>query len=420
MKKLLLIAPTCDGNDVGEAWVAYQWARRLAERHDLTVLTYHKRRAIPVAAQLPGVRVIEWTEPPLLRRAERLNSLMKPGYIPFYFRARRWIREALARGERFDLAHQPAPVAMRYPSPVAGLGIPFIIGPVGGGLASPPGFAADEGSAPWYMKLREIDGLRRRFDPLLRRTYREADCVLGIADYVREQLEGLALRRFEVMSETGLESLPPPIDRSGRTGTVRLLYVGRLVRTKGARDVIAALAALGHLPLRLDIVGEGPEREVCEELVRRLSLADRVVLHGWRSREEVAGFYREADIFVFPSYREPGGNVALEAMGHSLPLIVVDRGGPGSATTADCAVKLAATTPAVLADHIAEAIRLLSEDRQLRLAMGLAARKHVESTALWSAKIDRIETIYDDVVRAQSEGRAAASRADPLRAPGLP
>src|SRR5690606_26038144 len=242
MVRLLLIAPTCDGEDVGEAWVAYQWARRLGERHDVTLVTYHKRGKTPAARQLPHMRVVEWTEPPLVGRAERLNSMLKPAYIPFYWRARSWIRRALAAGEHFDLAHQPVPVAMRYPSPVAALGLPFVIGPVGGGLSSPAGFAADEDTAPWFMALRRLDGFRRRRDPLLRRTYETADCMLGIADYVREELADIPLRRFEVMSETGLDEIPPAIDRSGRSGPVRLLHVGRLVRTKGARDVIRAMA----------------------------------------------------------------------------------------------------------------------------------------------------------------------------------
>src|SRR5262245_52808973 len=144
MPKLLLIAPTCDGQDVGEAWVAYQWARGLAKRHDVTLLTYYKRGRLPASRQLTGLDVIEWPEPPLVGRAERLNSMLKPGYVPFYLKARRWIRHALARGERFDLAHQPVPVAMRYPSPVAGLGIPYIIGPVGGSLGSPPEFEKEK------------------------------------------------------------------------------------------------------------------------------------------------------------------------------------------------------------------------------------------------------------------------------------
>ena len=341
---------------------------------------------------------MEWTEPPLLGRAERLNSILKPGYVPFYFRARRWIRKALASGHHFDLVHQPVPVAMRYPSPAAGLGLPLVIGPVGGGLSSPAGFGADEASAPWFMSLRGLDGFRRQWDPLLRATFSNAQCVLGIAPYVRDQLSAIPLRRFEVMSETGLQEVPPPVDRAGRTGPVRLLYVGRLVRTKGARDIIRALSLVPDLSVTLDIVGDGPDREPCEELVARHGLQQRVLLHGWRAKSEVAEFYRKADVFVFPSYREPGGNVAPEAMGFSLPLIVVNRGGPGSATSDLCAIRLEVTTPDALAHDLAKAIRTLATDVELRLRMGKAAHAHVSKTALWAAKLDRIDQIYGEIV----------------------
>lgn len=398
--KVLLIAPTCDGDDVGEAWVAFQWAHRLAERHDVTLLTYNKRGARPASEQLPHIRVVEWREPPLLGRAERLNSLMKPAYLPFYIRARRWIRQAHAHGERFDVVHQPVPVAMRYPSPASGLGLPLLIGPVGGGLASPASFDADDTSTPWFTRLRALDRYRLKWDPLLRGSFEKADGVLGIADYVRDILRGIPLRNFQVMSETGLDRLPPEIDRSARPGPVKLLFVGRLVRTKGVRDLVRAMAIVRDLPVILDIVGEGPERAECERLIAAEALSDRVKLHGWQSRDAVAHFYREADVFAFPSYREPGGNVALEAMGYSLPLIVVDRGGPGSATSDQCAIRLGVTTPDKLAQDTAAAIRTLATDTALRNRMGRAAYAHVGRTALWSSKLDRIDGIYADLVQA--------------------
>jgi len=404
--KIVLVAPTCNGEDVGEAWVASQWARRLSERHDVTLLTYFKRGARPASEQMTGIRVIEWQEPPLLGRAERLNSLMKPGYVPFYIRARRWLISALERGERFDIVHQPVPVAMRYPSPAAKLGLPLIIGPVGGGLSTPAGFAADEASSPWFMKLRHLDRMRLRWDPLLRASFQSADCVLGIASYVREQLAGIPLQRFEVMSETGLDGIPAPIDRSARPNPVKLIYVGRLVRTKGARDIIRSMNLIRDLPVELDIVGEGPERSECERLIAELHLGDRVRLHGWRRKEELPELYRKADIFVFPSYREPGGNVALEAMAFSLPLIVVDRGGPGSAVSSGCAIKLQVTTPDALAIDIAAAIRKLTVDQDLRNRMGAAAYAHVGQTALWSAKLDRMDAIYADLINASQRAGA--------------
>jgi len=402
MKNVLMVAPACDGEDIGEAWVAAQWAFRLAERHDLTLLTTYKRGHTPMARQLPSARVIEWQEPPGVGRLERLNSLMQPGYLPFYNRSRRWIRERLAEGERFDIAHQVVPVAMRYPSPAVGLGIPFLIGPVGGSLDSPEAFVSEEGATPWYQKLRSLDRWRIRHDPLLRRTYERADCVIGVADYVREFLAGIDLHRFEIMSETAVEDVHAPVARVGRPGPVRLLHVGRIVRTKGLRDVIRAMDSLRDLDVTLDVLGDGNDREACEQLIADLGLGDRITLHGSVPRAVVDEFYRDADVFVFPSYREPGGNVSLEAMSWGLPVVVCRRGGPGANADESCAFLLDAKSPAQLAADCAAAVRVLVEDSVLRERMGEAGRRRVQSTHLWSERLEQMDRIYDELTGAVS------------------
>jgi glycosyltransferase involved in cell wall biosynthesis len=397
--KLLLIAPTCDGDDVGEAWVGYQWARLLADRHEVTLLTYHKRGHRPVSQQVSGARVVEWVEPRGLGRAERLNSMVKPGYVPFYVRARRWIRQALARGDRFDLAHQPVPVALRYPCPAAGLGIPFVLGPVGGSLQSPPAFEAEEGTSPWFVRLRQLDGLRIRRDPLLRRTYEQASCVLGIAPYVKDFLSSASLRRFEVMSDTGIGQLAAPVDRTGRGAEpIRLLFVGRLVRTKGARDAVRALGQARELSVILDVVGDGPDRAACEALSADLGLADRVRFHGRLPHEQVGSFYHAADAFIFPSYREPGGTVVFEAMAYGLPLIVSDLGGPGNVVDESCGIRLHPVSPDQYASELGDAVRRLATDPRLRQSLGEGARLRANEIALWSSKVRQMEEIYADVL----------------------
>lgn len=397
MARVLLVAPTIDGADVGEAWVAYQWASRLAERHELTVLTYSKRGAPSVRGQLPGAEVVEWREPPLLGRAERLNSIVKPGYPVFARRARRWIGQARAAGRIFDVAHQVTPVAVRYPTPLAGSGIPYLLGPFGGSLESPPAFRPDEGTAPAWMALRRLDRWRLAHDPFLRRGLTGAAVVLGIAPYVADLLSAVPLQRFEVLGETGLTALPPPVDRTGRTGTVRLLYVGRLVRTKGARDAVRALADLRDLDVHLDVVGSGPDGEACAEAARGLGVGDRVTFHGRMPRAAIDDLYRAADVFVFPSYREAGGNVQYEAMSFGLPLVVASRGGTAAAVTPGCAVLVDAHDPEQYARDIAVAVRRLVVDPGLRLRMGAEARRHGERTGLWDNKIVEVERLYAEV-----------------------
>jgi glycosyltransferase involved in cell wall biosynthesis len=397
VRSVLLITSACDREDVGEAWVGYQWVSRLAARHDVTLLTMRQRDKPHPAEQVPNARVIEWTDAKLFARNARLNSLLKPGYVPFYRGARRWIRAAQARGERFDVVHQLLPVAMRYPSPATGLGIPYLIGPVGGSLENPPGFEDD--TAPWFMRLRGLDRLRMQRDPLLRRSYERADCVLGIAPYVEEYLGGLDLRRLEIMSETGLVDLPTPGEPRASDGTVRLLYVGRLVRSKGLRDAIRALGRLtSSAPVVLDVVGEGFDQEACEALVAELGLGDRVTFHGWQPRERVEGFYRQADVFVFPSYREPGGNVTFEAMGYELPLIVTDLGGPGNVVDDSCGIRVHPTDPEQFANDLAAAISLLVDDPELRARLGAAARRRVGEIAVWDRKVELLEALWDDLL----------------------
>lgn len=398
MFKVLMVAPTVDGTDVGEAWVAHQWASNLSQHVDLTLLTYRKRGRPSAVEQLPGVRVVEWNEPPVLSHFERVNSLLKPGYVPYALRARRWIKQALAAGETFDLAHQPLPVAMRYPSPLAGLGIPYVLGPVGGSLRSPPAFESQE-TAPAYTRLRNIDGWRLRHDPLLRRGFEDAALVLGIAPYVGEALSSLDLKRLAYLPETALIELPSAARVERRTeDPVRLLFVGRLIRTKGARDAIAAMDLLRDVPVVLDIVGDGFDRDECERLTARLGLQDRVHFAGAQPHDRVDEFYARADIFLFPSFREPGGNVAFEAMGHGLPLIVCDRGGPGNVVTPDCGIAVPAEDPEQLARDLASAVRRLASDPDERRRLGQGALARVREVGLWSGKVTEILNLYREVV----------------------
>jgi glycosyltransferase involved in cell wall biosynthesis len=404
----MLIIAQCDGEDVGELWSAYQWVRRLAARHDVTLLTCYKRGRTPASRQLAGVRVIEWAEPPGLRRAERFNSMVKPAYIPFYLHCRRWLRRFLAEGGQFDVAYQPVPLAMRYPSPAVGMGIPFVIGPVGGSLPSPPGFDAEEGAAPWYVGLRRLDALRMRRDPLLRRTYEQASCVIGIAPYVRDILAGVTLQRFEVISDAGIERLPDSVTRTAVHDDIRLLFVGRLIRTKGVRDAIRALGLIRDLPTVLDIVGDGADRTTCESLTTELGLTSRVRFHGRLPREQVDAFYRSADVFVFPSYREPGGHVVFEAMAHGLPLVVSDIGGPGTAVDDSSGIRVHPRSPTQYPHDLAAALRQLVSDPERRQALGDGARRRVGDIALWDSKVERLEGICTDIL-----GREAPRPGEP-------
>jgi glycosyltransferase involved in cell wall biosynthesis len=405
-RRILLIASGCDATDVGESRSAFQWVSNLGLRHDVTLLTFRKRDRPSAIDQLPSVRVIEWLDLPVVGTWERFNSMLKPGYMAFYIQARRWIKRRLDTSEKFDLIHQITPLAVRYPSPAAGFRVPLVIGPVGGSLGNPDGFEAELGNTPWYMKLRMLDQWRLQHDPLLRRSYGSADCLICIAPYVAHLVRGVPVRKIEFMSDAGVDALPSDsfsVKKQDK-GVFRILFVGRVIRTKGARDAVRAMAMLKDIKsLSLDVIGDGYDLPSCKEEAKRLGVDDLVTFHGRMPRQAIDSFYERSNVFLFPSFREPGGIAVLEAMSNGLAVIVADRGGPGYVVDDACGFRIAVTSPDLFARDIAAAVRTLAGSPALVEAMGRAARAKIERDFLWDAKIKKLEAIYDRVLNQERE-----------------
>jgi glycosyltransferase involved in cell wall biosynthesis len=393
--RVLAVAPYCDGQDVGESWCAYQWVKHLSALADVTLLALHRKGSKPVSEQLPNVRVVTWDEPSAIAGLKRFNSMLKPGYVAFYMRARSWLAKSIAAGETFDIAHQFTPIALRYPSPLAGFPIPYVIGPLGGSLATPPGFVSECASAAWYTRLRSVDGWRLKHDGTLKHSYRNAAAVLGVAPYVRELLAPAQPKRFEIISELGVDDLAPEHQRDMTPNRLRLVHVGRGVRTKGLRDAVRAMALLPEsVDVRLVSAGQGEEIDICRAEARKLGVDDRVDFLGQVPRARVEELYKNADGFLFPSFREPSGSVVFEALRNGLPVITTDIGGPGYAIDQTCGLTVPAQSPEQLAADLAKAISRFAADTELRVRLSNGARARISAVGLWQNKVKWLLKFY--------------------------
>jgi glycosyltransferase involved in cell wall biosynthesis len=108
-----------------------------------------------------------------------------------------------------------------------------------------------------------------------------------------------------------------------------LLCVGRLSREKGHADLVRAFPKIRELvgdpPLRLVLVGEGPERPRIEGLCRSLNLTNVVIFAGQQG--DIDPYYGIADVFLLPSLSEGCPNVLLEAMAAGVPVVATAVGG---------------------------------------------------------------------------------------------
>src|SRR5690606_4537604 len=111
----------------------------------------------------------------------------------------------------------------------------------------------------------------------------------------------------------------------------RALFVGNLLDWKGLELALTAFAAASkaHDRLRLTVVGSGPDRARWKSLARDLGVDSKVTWLDWMSRDRLADVYASHQALLFPSLRDSGGMVVLEAMAHGLPVVCLDAGGPG-------------------------------------------------------------------------------------------
>jgi glycosyltransferase involved in cell wall biosynthesis len=188
--------------------------------------------------------------------------------------------------------------------------------------------------------------------------------------------------------------------KSNNIKPIKLLFVGRLVPYKGADMLISALKKLDNKILNrvsLTIVGDGPEQQNLINQTAEFNLSDRISFAGWVEHSEILKFYKNSDIFCFPSIREFGGAVVLEAMACGLPCIVVNNGGIGEYVTADVGFKIEPLGYSHIIDELAKRIGDLVEDLALREKMSNLAIQRAQEFE-WSRKARNVVSLYRDLI----------------------
>jgi glycosyltransferase involved in cell wall biosynthesis len=105
----------------------------------------------------------------------------------------------------------------------------------------------------------------------------------------------------------------------------RILFLGRLDYEKHIHNLIQAVALLPKsLKVKLEIVGDGGEREYLENLAKDLGLEENVEFRGHISDEELPKVYERATVFAMPSIAELQSIATMEAMASGRPIVAAD------------------------------------------------------------------------------------------------
>jgi glycosyltransferase involved in cell wall biosynthesis len=172
-----------------------------------------------------------------------------------------------------------------------------------------------------------------------------------------------------------------------------IIMVARFTEVKEHDVLLRAFASLPSGP-RLRFLGDGPLRENSEKLARELGISGRVEFLG--DREDVASLLAASDLFVLVTKFEMFSLSILEAMRAGLPVIASDVGGNCEAVEHG---KTGFLVPAGSVTGLAEALRLVLGNPDLRLSLGRAARQRFTERFLFAYQEQNTRSVYQDILR---------------------
>lgn len=423
--KVLLSAYSCEPNRGSEPGVGWNFAREVAEYHEVWVLTRPDESGAIIEAELsrnpvPNLHFVYFTLP-IWAGGWRLGSMgaMQLHYylwqIQAYFVARRLHREI-----SFNIIHHVTFVKYSSPSFISLLQVPFIWGPVGGGESAPKPFWKDFSLiAKFYETARNLVRWLGERDPFVHLTARRSAVVRATTEDTAKRLRKMGAGKVEILTESGLSE--EEIARLAQyirhdDAPIRFISMGRLLHWKGFHLGLRAFAQANLADAEYWVLGDGPERKRLQALAEKLGIAHQVKFWSRLPREEALHKLAECVALIHPSLHDSGGWVCLEAMAAGCPIICLNLGGPAVQVTEETGFKIPAHDPDQAVRDIAKAMVRLVKDSELRELMGQAGRKRVSEAYSWEAKGQSLAQLYEEV---SLQSSARHSRGNGLVSQGL-
>jgi N-acetyl-alpha-D-glucosaminyl L-malate synthase BshA len=176
-------------------------------------------------------------------------------------------------------------------------------------------------------------GADRSYLPITRFSIEKSDGVTAVSTYLKERTQDVfgVTRPLEVIPNFVNCELYRPCVQGTRESAV-LVHVSNFRPVKRVLDCIRILKHVRrHVPARLLMAGDGPERGAAEMLAEELDIAEHVTFLG--KQDHVERLLPTADVLLLPSEMESFGLAALEAMACGVPPVATLGGGIGELVT---------------------------------------------------------------------------------------
>ena len=378
---ILIAATACRPNAGSEAYVGWQAVSQLRLEHNLWVLTSEWcRGGIEAFLEMnPDWRNVRFVYVDDRDGALPYSENRMIARLQSWMRYRKWCRYAfvatnkLNQEIKFDLAHHVTYATWRMGSPLAGIGVPWIWGPIGGGEVFPLRMIPVLSPvAAIFEIVRAANTWLAKKSPSVRIAVRDAALVVPNNPETESLFVSLGVPKERIrhlcqsfLPEERLERLKRKAWITPRQcGELRCIAGGNLEGRKGVAIALHALVQLKRegIPFRYSYLGRGPELAHLKALAVRLEIAERVNFVDSLSGDEYVQALQSSHVYLLPSLREGVPVTQMEAMAAGCVPVVADCGGAGPMASSAGSKPVKVSTPAAMAQHIGDTLRSIWEN----------------------------------------------------------
>lgn len=403
--KILLSAFACAPNRGSEPGVGWNWAKVLSKNNEVYVITreenrkeieaYRQEHTIPFHVEYFGISFFEeHTDIPFQKN---LYTMV-------------WQKKVVAFASRlhdkyhFDICHHITYASFKYPTRLYQLGIPLIVGPVGGGEVTPESCKQTYGLKDRIFEFihdlqitltvhkKQFTRMCENAAIILTTTQETYDCIPDTYKSKTEIMQTIGVAKSEIEGAFTRREY-----EEGKS--FKVLYAGNLLPLKGVCLLPEIAKRIEDKCVVFQIIGDGPEKAKMQQRIAEYGLSERFTFMGCVDRTKVLEYMDDAHLFIFPSFHDSGAMVLLEAMARKLPVLVLATGGPGVHVKNGNGFRVEPKQSLVnIVEDFAKCIQRCKQDyltsRETIDEMVDKAEEYLYSQCVWEKKAEIMQEIY--------------------------
>ena len=351
---------------------------------------------------LKNVKLIIVEVPRALDWFREKHSIFHHGYYILWQKvAYNWAKNS---GIKFDIIHHISMGNYRITGQMYKIKDAYtIFGPVGGGQTTAPALRSYYNKKKSYENFR--DSVSKAFSKFnfYKKQINSFDEVYTVNDETKEAIESATGKKCKKLCDIAISPEMKNLDIEHKEKEqIDIIYLGRIIELKGIMLLIDVVKNIKtDKKYHIYLYGEGELTEQAQKKIDEYGIGEFISLEGKVDYTEIADIYKNADIFVHPTFRDSSGAVFVEAMANKLPIVALNQSLSRDLNENGCGifVNTNQSKEEIINEFASDLVKLI-ENYDLRIKLGQNGYDFANSVLTMDYKFN---TIYGDLVKQEKD-----------------